>query len=170
MLRYCGPCRLVGDRNIRSESVSSNPWTMSNVVNEIENATGPLSQLSETPLNNPRSPCSLKTSRIVDTMLIVSVDADAACPKPRDPTAASLPDATPMVCMRLLVTSSGYVRVCAKRPEIPPHCIFSIVVGSWPVKFCIRRFACSLRVKAIPAYGNMPSSVGVIPRYKPMTP
>jgi hypothetical protein len=124
-------CFRVGDCTIRSDSVSNNPCTVSKVVKEMENATGPLSQFSNIPLNNPRSAwCSRKTYRTVDTMFKCSDDADMAWPKPRDPSAASMPDATPMVCMRRRTTSSGYVRVCAERPEMAPaHWIFSMVVA-----------------------------------------
>ena len=74
----------------------------------MENATGPLSQFNDTPLNNPRNPCSLSTPLTVDIMLMLSEDdATVAWPNPREPTAASLPDATPMVCMRRRTTSSG---------------------------------------------------------------
>lgn len=160
--------RYLDNRCTLSLSLSMNPCTISNAVKLMENATGPLTQFILTPLKKPRQPCSCNNCRIVLTMLI-SPHA-ASPPIPSELTDVSLPLITPIVCIRRLVTSNGYVKVCAKRPDTAPHCMRSTVVGSRLFICRISRFPCSLRENAIPEYGNIPSIVGVIPRKSPRMP
>jgi hypothetical protein len=68
------------------------------------------------------------------------IDADS------DPDVGTIP----IVCIRLRVTSNGYVNVCANNPDNAPHCNRSIVVGSRCIMCDIRSLACSFIINAVP--------------------
>jgi len=90
---------------------------------------------------------------VVDELPAISSTQGLTLLTPLKFTAAlSLPlvGTIPIVCILLLVTSSGYASVCANSPDSAPHCNRSIVVGSLPITVVMRRLACSLMVNATP--------------------
>ena len=90
---------------------------------------------------------------VVDELPAISSTQGLTLLTPLKFTAAlSLPlvGTIPIVCILLLVTSSGYASVCANSPDSAPHYNRSIVVGSLPITVVMRRLACSLMVNATP--------------------
>ena len=84
---------------------------MSNVVKLMPTAMGPLTQFIVTPLNSDAAPSDCTIARAVAA---IEVKRLGACFESATPTA-------PSVCIRLRTVSSGYVSVCATRPDAAPH-------------------------------------------------